>query len=207
MKDTPRRCRERLGFATCGFIGVALLSGVITVHAADFNAGVKAYEGADYATALRIFRQLADQGDGDAQYSLGVMHYTGQGVPHDHGEAMKWFRKAADQGIASAQHNLGFMYYNGQVVPEDYKEAVRWYRKSADQGNASAQSNLGVMYATGYGVPEDYVQAHMWFNLAAAQGYDKAKKNRDVFAKKMSVEQIAQAQKLARDWKPTKISK
>jgi TPR repeat protein len=74
----------------------------------------------------------------------------------------------------------------------------------ADQGNAHAQFNLGAMYANGQGVPQDYVRAHMWFNLSAAQGEKNANKQRDLVAKRMTEAQIAEAQKLAREWKPTK---
>ncbi|MFB3061176.1 MAG: hypothetical protein ACE10C_07375 [Candidatus Binatia bacterium] len=74
MLVTFTRYRKRLGFATCGFIAAALLSGVITTHAADISAGVNAYHRGDYATALRIMRELADQGDAFAQYNLGVMN-------------------------------------------------------------------------------------------------------------------------------------
>jgi len=84
MLVTFTRYRKRLGFATCGFIAAALLSGVITTHAADFSAGVNAYHRDDYATALRIMRELADQGDAFAQRSLGVMYSKGKGVPQDY---------------------------------------------------------------------------------------------------------------------------
>ena len=87
-------------------------------------------------------------------------------------------------------------------VPQDYAEALKWYRLAADQGHASAQCNLGVMYANGEGVPQDYVRAHMWFNLSAAQGDQDAAKNRDDVAKRMTPAQIAEAQKLAREWQP-----
>ncbi len=108
----------------------------------------------------------------------------------------------AEQGYAQAQSNLGFMYDKRQGVPQDYAEAVGWYRKAAAQGYAKAQYNLGLMYENGEGVPQDYAQAHMWFNLAAAQGDEEAKNFRDDLAKRMTSEQIAEAQRLAREWKP-----
>jgi TPR repeat protein len=117
---------------------------------------------------------------------------------------VKWYRKAADQGDADAQFNLGAGYDNGQGVPQDYAEALKWYRLAADQGVASAQYNLAVMYANGQGVPQDYVRAYMWFNLAAAQGLQGAEEDRDQVAQQMTAAQIAEAQKLAREWKPTK---
>ncbi len=169
---------------------------------AGFYEGFNAYNKGDYATALSELRPLAEQGDADAQYNLGVMYDKGQGVAQNYAEAVKWYRKAAEQGYADAQYNLAQMYRKGQGVTQDYAEAVKWYRKAAEQGHADAQYNLGVMYGKGQGVPQDYVFAHMWFNLSAAQGGEDARKNRDIAAELMTPEQIAQAQKLARDWKP-----
>jgi TPR repeat protein len=82
---------------------------------------------------------------------------------------------------------------------------VGWYRKSAEQGVPIGQLALGAMYADGKGVPQDYVLAHMWFNLAAASGNENAVKGRDMVAAKMTPAQIAEAQKLAREWKPTPV--
>ena len=114
------------------------------------------------------------------------------------------FRKVADQGSAGAQFNLGLMYADGQGVPQDYQEAVKWFRKAAEQGDADAQHNLGALYVKGQGVPQDYILAHMWINLSAAQSNEKAIKNRDIVASKMTPAQIAEAQRLAREWKPKK---
>ena len=94
------------------------------------------------------------------------------------------------------------MYDKGQGVPRDDAQAVKWYRLAADQGVAKAQTNLGVKYANGRGVPQDDVQAHMWFNLAAAQGQGET--YRDLVEQMMTPQQIAQAQELARNWKPKK---
>ena len=119
-------------------------------------------------------------------------------------EAVRWYRLAADQGYDAAQFSLGVMYANGEGVPQDDAEAVRWYRLAAEQGHASAQLNLGVMYANGEGVPQDYVQSHMWANLAASRSTSEdrelAVKNRDLVANQMTREQIAEAQRRAREW-------
>ena len=93
---------------------------------------------------------------------------------------------------------------NAALESGDYVQASKWYRLAADQGNAYAQGGLGVMYAKGEGVPQDYVLAHMWLNLAAAQGQAEAVKNRDLAASKMTRDQLAEAQRLARDWKPSR---
>jgi uncharacterized protein len=114
---------------------------------------------------------------------------------------MSWYRKAADRGNAGAQYNLGLIYANGWGVPQDYAAAASWYRKAADRGKAGAQYNLGLMYANGQGIPQDHVSAHMWWNLSAARGDKDAAKNLDMVAEKMTPAQIAEAQRLAREWK------
>jgi hypothetical protein len=117
-------------------------------------------------------------------------------------DTLDTWRARAEQGDARAQFNLGLMYDTGEGVPQDDAEAVRWYRLAADQGDATAQYNLGLMYANGQGVPQDYVAAHMWLNLAAAQGNANASESRDIVANRMTPEQIAEAQRLAREWTP-----
>ncbi len=117
-----------------GLVAVALFVGSVTAHAADYDAGFKAYQRGDYATALRIFRQLAEQGKADAQTLMGFMYELGQSVKQDYGEAVKWFRKAADQGDAVAQAKLGIMYSEGWGVTQDYVQAHMWYNLSAAKG-------------------------------------------------------------------------
>src|SRR5262245_16842341 len=150
-----------------------------------------------------ISRPMAEQGYPAAQYNLGVYYANGQGVPQDYVEAVKWFRLAAAQGEPHAQYALGAVFANGQGVPQDYIEAAKWYRLAADQGYSAAQYALGLMYANGEGLPRDYVRAHMWLNLSAMKETKNANL-RDFFAERMSPEQIAEAEKLAREWKPTK---
>lgn len=172
----------------------------------------------NYAEALRRYLKAADQGNIAAQFSIGEMYFGGKGVQQNYAEAIQWYRKVAERGNVAAplgpqeairiiwspqaQRRLGEMYFNGQGVPRYHAEAVKWFRQAADQGDVIAQTFLGSMYEKGQGVPQDYVQAHMWFNLAAAQQQEKAVAARDQLAKKMTPAQIAEAQRLAREWKP-----
>jgi TPR repeat protein len=140
--------------------------------AGPFEDGVAAYATGDYATAVSLWRPLAEQGHAEAQISLGVMYADGLGVPEDDAEAARWWRMAAEQGLTDAQYNLGFMYANGK------------------------------------GVPQDYVQAYMWLNLSVAPQTDPEKRAaivwyRDLVAGLMTPEQIAEAQRLAREWGAT----
>ena len=163
----------------------------------------------NYAAAAAWYRKAADQGDevsSVAQLNLGSMYDKGEGVPQNYAVAAAWYRKAADQGNGTAQLNLGNKYFKGEGVSQNYAAAAAWYRKAADKGASDAQYNLGNMYFKGQGVPQDYGHAHMWFNLAAAQNNANAIKNRDIVAKQMTPVQIAEAQKLAREWKPNAIT-
>ena len=135
------------------------------------------------------------------------MYARHEGVAQDYAQAAAWWRKAADQGYAAAQRALGWTYEVGQGVAQDYAQAVAWFRKAADQADAPAEGSLGEMYRDGLGVPQDYVRAQMWFNLAASRSDDATRqmavKVRDELAAKMTPAQIAEAQRLAREWKPS----
>ena len=144
--------------------------------------------------------RCAELGDAFAQSRLGGIYYNGWGVTTDPAEGVRWFRLAADQGVAEMQSLLGMMYDNGRSVQEDDAEAVRWFRLAAEQGDAFAQWSLGTMYSRGEGVPEDLVLAYMWFNLAAAQGYEIKQGNKDIVEQLMTREQVAEAQKMSREW-------
>ncbi len=159
------------------FAGLALIAalcggftlGLMAQAWAGWDEGWAAYDRRDYATAVREWRPLAEQGNVYAQSSLGNMYNMGLGVPQDYAEAARWYRKAAEQGYANAQYFLGFMYSSGRGVTRDDTEAVQWYRKAAEQGDAYAQYALGIKYGLGHGVPQDYVQAYMWYILAASR--------------------------------------
>ena len=110
--------------------------------------------------------------------------------------------KLAKQGAADGQTLLAWMYQYGIGAPHDHAKAVAWYRKAAEQGFAPAQYNLGRIYAVGHGVPQDYTMAHIWFNLAADRKNRNASEVMGLLARDMTPDQIAEAQRLAREWKP-----
>ena len=102
-------------------------------------------------------------------------------------------------GVAGAFEDCGAAYDR-----QEYAEALRLCRPLAEQGDAQAQSNLGYMYAQGQGVAQDKAVALVWLSLAAAQGFEAARSARDRLAANMTPDQIAEAQRLAREWKPTR---
>ena len=176
----------------------SLLLGVPS-YSADFNKGLTAAQSGDFATALKEWKPLAEEGNAVAQNNLGLMYHNGWGVPQDYKEAVNWYRLAVEQGYAIAQYNLGLIYEKGKGVPQDDKEAVRLYRLAAEQGYADAQGNLGVMYVFGKGVTKDFVYAHMWGNIALMNGNERGASVRGHVAEKMTSSQIEEAQRLARE--------
>ena len=147
----------------------------------------------------------AEQGDVKAQSELGLYCMIGKGMPKNIPEAYKWLRKAADQGDPNAQCNLGAYYAGEDGAPKDDVEGAKWVRKAAEQGYPAGQEDLGERYMNGRGVPKDSVQAYMWLSLAAEKyPTPLAKVTRDRLAKTMTPQQIAEAQKLSRDWKTRK---
>jgi uncharacterized protein len=132
---------RKLTATLCLTIAVLLGSAGMSASA-DFAKGMTAFKSGDYATALREFRPLAEQGHAKSQFNLGWMYEKGQGVPKNDKTAMKWYKLAAKQGVAFAQFNLGWMYDQGQGVPKNHKTAVKWYRLAAEQGWRDAQYRL-----------------------------------------------------------------
>ena len=176
--------------------------------AADLGEGIDAYRRGDGAAALAVFEPLAEQGDRNAQFMMGVLHEDGVGIAKDMAKAIAWFRRAAEAGLASAQYNLAQYYENGTGVAADPSMAVGWYRRAAARGHGKAQNNLGLFYAAGKGVAKDLVEAWMWYELASrhlpGKGHRVAVENRDRVEKAMSPAQVAEARNRAATWKPKK---
>jgi hypothetical protein len=156
----------------------------------------------DDGEALKWYRLAASQGDALGQFKVGVMYALGKGVKQNNAEAVKWYRMAAEQGNALAEALLGSAYAVGKGVSKNYAEAAKWFILAADQGHRDGQFTLGLMYALGRGVPQNYIAAHMWLSLAAAQGDEPAAIKRGEIARMMTPTQVAEAQRLASEWRP-----
>ena len=156
-----------------------------------------------YEELLLSCERLAQNGDVESQTILGMLYEEGSKnrFPNYHKAAM-WFRKAAEQGDSNAQWWLGQLYMRGVGVLQDFAAARQLFKQSAEQDKSFAKWDLGKMYRDGMGVSKDYVLAHMWLNLTAADGYRVAAAERDALAKLMTPTQIAEAQRLAKAWKP-----
>jgi TPR repeat protein len=92
------------------------------------------------------FRKAAEQGEVQAQTSLGTMYGKGVGVQKNTAEAVRWYRRAAEQGDSIAQYNLAFVYIEGDGIPQDFTTAYMWANLSAMTGD-KAKPLLGRMDA------------------------------------------------------------
>lgn len=141
---------------------------------AEMKEAAGAYERKDFAAAVKIWRPLAEAGNAEARTLLGAMYWSGEGVPRDHKEAARLYLLAAEQGYARAQNNIGFMYGFGEGIPL-----------------------------------RDDVQAYKWITLAIGNytsrnqdRRDQALKDRATLKARMTPAQIADAERLVRDFKP-----
>lgn len=176
--------------------GLPLIIVAFVIQAADFERGLAAYNSGDYETAFKEWQPLAEQGNANAQFNLGIMYDNGWGVAQDPQYAANWYLKAAQQGYVQAQFNLGVAYSFGEGVPHDDCEAVKWYRRAAEQGNADAQHGLGLQYALGKGVEQDFLMSYIWLNLAATQGQEQALEFQTIVEKLITPSQLEVAQQL-----------
>jgi hypothetical protein len=107
----------------------------VSAAAVPANPGIK-------ANTLEALRTLAERGDADAQWNLGVRYHTGDGLVQDDTQAVQWFLRAAEQGHVSAQATLGAYYWAGRGVPQDLSKAYFWSVLALAQGDDGSKSRL-----------------------------------------------------------------
>lgn len=185
---------------TSGTALVAMLMFAGFAYAADYEAGLAAYESGQYETALAEWQPLAESGDARAQFGLGMLYANGFGVEMNDSKALHWFGEAAARDHAEAQYRLGVMHQNGWGVPMDDEAAAEWYEKAAKQGLTEAQVALGQVYAAEYCVRYDPVKAYKWYAIAAKLDDIDAVEKRDTLAQKLSPEELEQAKALVSEW-------
>ncbi len=161
-----------------GLCGLLFLVSMIAPAAADFDAGVEAYDDADYATALAEWLPLARDGDPAAQRNIGHLYRHGLGVERDPCYAAEWYERAANAGLSRAQANLGALYLTGDGVAQDFSTAARWFTAAALQGHVIAQFYLGQLYENGLGVDKNLSKAMALYDLAGEADYLPAQRAR-----------------------------
>ena len=118
-----------------------------------------------------VLLEKAKAGDAEAQYQLGEIYYSGDGVRRDYSQAEIWFRKAAEQGNADSEFMLGGLHHFGQGAPQDNAQAFAWVMKAAKQGHEDAEFYISTCYSEGWGVPKDDAKGFVWLRKAAEQGH------------------------------------
>ena len=141
-----------------------------TAVAQDFDKGLSAYNAGDYQTAFNEWKPLAEQGDGDAQFNLGLMYETGDGAARDYAEAIKWYRLAARQGVTKAHNNLGLLYELGTGVLQNNVTAHMWYNIASANGNEKSAKWRDEIAAKM--TPEDISKAQAMASDCISSGYE-----------------------------------
>ena len=157
------------------------------------------------SAAIQQLRAQAEMGNVEAQFALAQAYDRGRDAVVDKIEAVRWYTRAAEQGDAFSQYLLGNNSWNGTGMPKSEQEAVRWWQRAAAQGFAPAQSSLGRALVTGgQGVLPDKTRAYLWLALSAGQGDQEADQQRATLVKQLQPDQLAQAKRLVKEWKPAR---
>ena len=155
-----------------------------------------------FAATLWLFALCSSSGAKADAVSAGMRAFA----RHDYVRAASLLVVEAERGSPVAQTYRGYMYQYGLGVPQDYVLATSWLHQSAEQGEPTGQFLLGLLFDKGYGVPQDWVQAEVWLNLAAAHAPARQQEYfgrvRDAVGQKLTLNQVAEAQRRASTWAP-----
>ena len=171
-----------------------------TVALADYEDGVEAAFSGDYDTAFKEFTIAAEEGLSLAQYNLGILYFTGQGVEQNFDEAFEWTKRAAEQGHLNAQFNLGSLYLDGQGTQVSVLEGVNWFTQAAKNGHANSAYTLAKMHQEGDFVDSDLVLAHAWAAQSEINEHPEASSLKKEIAQDLSTEEIRQARRIFATW-------
>lgn len=174
-----------------------------------FVFGCSRFDEGDPRVRVERAKLRAEQGDSEAQFTLGRLCEKGDaenGIPKSPAKAANWYERAASQGHPQAKVYLGVLYENGSGVGRDLAKAVNWYRSAAEQEYPKAQVYLGEMYERGVGVKQDYAEAYKWFYLAANHGWKEGVACQQSLARWMTPEQFAAAKRRISAFVPHKSS-
>ena len=135
-----------------GFRGIIRIIAVSIIFAQSFSAVAASYDEAmeyfragSFQKAHSEFSNLADQGNTNAKFQLGLMAHLGHGIPQNFSTAQNWYLQAAKAGEARSQNNLGIIYRDGLGTPPDPVRAYKWFSLAASQRNEQAITNLRML--------------------------------------------------------------
>ncbi len=131
-----------------------------------------AYNSGDYPTAFKLYTQLSDAGDADAQTSLAFMFQKEQGCQKDEAKALELYSKAAELKQPYALFNLAILYANGiGGVSHDQFKAHDLHMEAATRNVPPAMYEVALMLERGLGCMQNYSEAAFWYEEGAKRGH------------------------------------
>ncbi|MBQ7632837.1 MAG: sel1 repeat family protein [Alphaproteobacteria bacterium] len=154
--------------------------------------------------AIELFESAKNKNN-IAKFMLGYAYFKGFVVSQDYSKAFELIKTAAggDALIDEAQLVLAEMYVKGLGTVQNYQNAISSYRAAVSQNNIEAIMMLAQIYVDGVICPKNPILAHALFNIAASKNIPDAADKRDEIAAKMKLEELAQAQDIAQNYKET----
>jgi len=159
------------------FKAVLILLFSLQTAQAGLSKGLDAAQAGDYTTAHNEWLPIAEQGDVNAQFYLGLLHSRQLIDQASQEQAVKWYLLAAKNDHINAQFNLGLKYDKGIGVEQSDAEAFSWYLKAASSGHPEAQFNVANMYRDGRGVEHSNEQAATWYKASSINNLPQAQAN------------------------------
>ena len=169
---------------------ILLMCFSVNAQDSEMNKALDAYELGDYKSAIALWERNALQGNRDAQYSLGVAYFKGNGVKKNLDTALDWFIKAANSGHTSAMFNLGVAYWQGQGFKTNYSDAVYWWEKAAQLEDTASQYNLGLAFYLGRGTERSISKAEYWLSKAALKKHKEAQRVLEIIGQNNPISNI-----------------
>lgn len=158
------------------FVGLFFfLTAIAQQFAEKYDQAAAAYQSGDFSVAEKTWTELADQGDPNSQYAMGIMHLKKEARRPSDGAAFRNLVNAAKKQHVAAMFNLGVAYWEGRGVDRQPAKALNWWELAAQHQDAGAQYNLGLAYYIGEGRSQDTGKAVYWVKLAAKNGHPQAK--------------------------------
>jgi len=143
--------------------------------AEQYDAAAAAYQSGNFSQAEDIWTALAEQGDANSQYAMGIMHLKKEARRSQDGVAFRYLVDAAKKQHVAAMFNLGVAYWEGRGVNRQPAKALNWWEVAAQRQDAGAQYNLGLAYYIGEGRAQNTEKALYWVKKAAENGHPQAK--------------------------------
>jgi hypothetical protein len=133
---------------------------------ADLTSGIAAFDSKNFSMAYQLLSPLADAGNSESQWRIGMMQMNGLGMVGNQKLAFENFMKAAKKEHPFAHHMIAVAYMSGEGVDKDINKAIDWFIKAAEYNIAGPMYALGMLFENGNEVEQDLKKAQYWFDKA-----------------------------------------